>query len=146
MNDEWETPDDLYEKLNSEFGFQFDLCANKDNAKCGRWSGDVLDTAIAESEYSVFWMNPPYSRGNIHRCMDAALYLCGDGKTVVCLVRLDPTTDWFLSCVDGYAKEVRMLARRVKFKGADNCYNFPCCVVVFDGGRHDTDYYIWDWK
>ena len=29
----WETPDDLFQKLNKEFNFTLDVCANKENHK-----------------------------------------------------------------------------------------------------------------
>lgn len=33
-SDEWETPQDLYDDLNAEFGFNLDPCATDDNHKC----------------------------------------------------------------------------------------------------------------
>ena len=30
----WETPKELFEKLNKEFNFDVDVCATKENAKC----------------------------------------------------------------------------------------------------------------
>jgi len=31
------TPQDFYEKLNAEFGFELDVCATAENAKCARY-------------------------------------------------------------------------------------------------------------
>ena len=149
MNDEWETPDDLYLALDKEFDFEFDLCAQAHNAKCLSWSSNVSEFAVCTdtSLYDSYWMNPPYSRKNIDSCMGAADWIAGENKTVVCLVRFDPSTSWFQNIVDGRAAEVRMLDRRVKFKGAASAYNFPCCVVVFDGTKSaQTEYFIWGWK
>lgn len=36
-SDEWETPDELFDRLNSEFHFTLDACANSDNHKCDRY-------------------------------------------------------------------------------------------------------------
>jgi len=147
MNDEWETQDDLYQVLNQEFGFQFDLCANEKNTKCAHWSEDVQDFAvcIGVRDYDVYWMNPPYSRKNINKCMAAATYMNGHGKTVVTLTRFDPTANWFKSCVDGIAQEVRMLDKRLRFKGAAASYPFPCCVSVYRGRKYNTEYIMWGW-
>ena len=35
--DVWETPKDFFNKLNDEFHFTLDPCANKDNAKCDKY-------------------------------------------------------------------------------------------------------------
>ena len=35
--DMWETPKDLFDKLDEEFEFQTDVCAIKQNAKCKRF-------------------------------------------------------------------------------------------------------------
>ena len=34
QRDDWETPQDLFDKLNAEFNFTLDPCASNDNAKC----------------------------------------------------------------------------------------------------------------
>jgi len=149
MNDEWETQDDLYQVLDNEFSFDFDLCANKENAKTSAYSSDIEDFVICTDVhlYDNYWMNPPYSRGNIDKCMVSADIMNGHSKMVVTLTRFDPTADWFKNCIDGVAAEVRMLDKRLKFKGADSSYPFPCCVSIFYGERiKQTDYYIWGWK
>ncbi len=33
-HDEWETPDSLFDKLNNEFAFNYDLACNSKNCKC----------------------------------------------------------------------------------------------------------------
>jgi len=151
MNDEWETPPELFDKLDKEFGFEVDLCANHENTKCGMFTSDV--TQFVETDGQVirvmdwYWMNPPYSRGNIDKCMKAAWDLAQMGKTVVCLVRCDPSAKWFQKYVDGCATEVRLLKHRVKFVGAPSAYNFPCCVVVYEENvEGPTEYKLWSWK
>jgi len=159
MNDEWETPLDLFDKLNEEFNFVYDLCTkpNGSNSRCENWVYDlkVFTESKVPEQYGneSYWMNPPYSRGNIDTCMEQAVNLFKRGKTVVCLVRFDPSTKWFQEYVDSVASEVRMLDHRVKFQGADSAYNFPCCIVVYDPKLHPalnpialrTEYNIWGW-
>lgn len=36
-SDEWETPADLFEDLDSEFHFDLDACATKGNHKCEKY-------------------------------------------------------------------------------------------------------------
>ena len=36
-NEVWETPQDFYDKLDAEFHFNLDPCANDDNHKCERY-------------------------------------------------------------------------------------------------------------
>ena len=33
----WETPQDLFDKLNEVFNFDIDVCALKENAKCEKY-------------------------------------------------------------------------------------------------------------
>jgi len=152
LNDEWETPLYLFDKLKEEFNLNFDLCSSGFNNRCTNYSTDIEmfvragDDKIGDS----YWMNPPYSRGNIDMCMEQAVELLNRGRIVVCLVRFDPSTQWFQKYVDGVASEVRMLDSRVRFQGADSAYNFPCCVVIydpdFDPFEYCTNYNIWGWK
>ena len=34
---EWETPQDLFDKLNNRYRFTLDVCATKENAKCDNY-------------------------------------------------------------------------------------------------------------
>jgi phage N-6-adenine-methyltransferase len=162
QSDQWATPDDLFNKLDEEFQFEFDLCASRENHKCSAYSRDI-ETYVkfldATPPINSYWMNPPYSRGNIDHCMywgTAVLRLSELFPTIVTLTRFDPSTEWFQAYIDGVADEVRMLARRVKFVGAPSAYNFPCCVAIYnqperrvlhaDGVTNVTNYNIWDWK
>lgn len=36
-SDMWETPQNLFDELNSEFNFDLDPCATPENAKCERY-------------------------------------------------------------------------------------------------------------
>lgn len=58
-NQSWETPDDLFEKINQEFKFTRDVCASKENTKCSIfWTEE--DSCLDKSWDGVNWMNPPY--------------------------------------------------------------------------------------
>ena len=56
---DWETPKFLFDGLNAEFGFELDVCATPENAKCRRFF-TPQDDALSQHWEDVCWMNPPY--------------------------------------------------------------------------------------
>ena len=56
--DNWRTPDELFNKLNEQYGFRFDCCALPHNAKCQDFSSNF---EAVESINGTAWMNPPFS-------------------------------------------------------------------------------------
>ena len=60
--DEWATPQDLFDRLNAEFGFTLDVCANEDNHKTPRYFDKAMDGLAQDWTGEVCWMNPPYGR------------------------------------------------------------------------------------
>lgn len=155
-SDSWETPDDLYNKLDAEFHFEFNLCASEVNHRAQYWTDNIQQFVCGMSinNFNSYYMNPPYSRRNINHCMEWMVRLAERVDVpIVTLTRFDPSASWFKTFIDGVADEVRMLAHRVKFKHAPDTYNFPCCVSVFNrrietvpSNHHGTYYHIWSWK
>jgi phage N-6-adenine-methyltransferase len=84
--DLWETPADLFARLDQEFHFTLDVCATTANAKCWTWIPPELD-ALSEwqSWMGVCWMNPPYGR-QIGKWVKKAWESAQQGATVVCLL------------------------------------------------------------
>ena len=124
---EWATPQDLFDKLNSEFGpFVLDVCADQSNAKCARFFTKEQDGLRQLWEGKV-WMNPPYGRA-IGEWIKKAYNSSTWGATVVCLIpaRTD-TAYWHDYVMKG---EIRFLRGRVKFGGKGPA-PFPSAVVVF---------------
>jgi phage N-6-adenine-methyltransferase len=124
---DWETPQYLFDGLNAEFGFDRDVCATPENAKCREFFSPD-DDALAQRWDGVCWMNPPYGRG-IERWMKKAFRSAQDGATVVCLVPARTDTKWWHQ----YARrgEVRFLRGRLKFGCAKNSAPFPSAIVIF---------------
>lgn len=62
-NDDWGTPQALYDNLDAEFHFEIDLCANEVNHKHPRyWT--IEDDSLAQSwDGLVAYGNFPYGRG-----------------------------------------------------------------------------------
>jgi phage N-6-adenine-methyltransferase len=125
--DLWSTPQDFFDKLHNEFGFETDVCASVENAKCERFFTKE-DDGLAQVWTGVCWMNPPYGR-EIKQWMEKAYKSSLDGATVVCLVPARTDTAWWH---DYAAKgKVRFIRGRLKFGEHANSAPFPSAVVVF---------------
>jgi len=131
-SDMWYTPDEFYNKLNSEFNFTLDPCAPDTNFKCEKYYTEE-DEGLAQSwANEVVFMNPPYSKVKdwIQKAYDSR-----KNATVVCLVPSRTDTRWFHDYCT-YAKEIRFIKGRLKFGDSKNCAPFPSMVVVFEGIGH----------
>lgn len=124
------TPQDFFDKLNTEFGFTLDVCATSENAKCERYY-TKQDDGLSQPWSGSVWMNPPYGR-EIWRWMKKANEAAKEGATVVCLVPARTDTKWWHEYVIQH--EVRFIRGRLKFGGAKNSAPFPSAVVVMCGG------------
>jgi site-specific DNA-methyltransferase (adenine-specific) len=137
--DEWETPDWLFVFLDREFDFRVDAAARKHNTKTGLYFEDALsvDWAHQGGINPSYFLNPPYSAGNISRFMKKAYEESLKGAVVVCLVPVASDTAWWHTYVMK-ADEIRFIKGRVKFIGYDeqgkpirNSPTFSSCVVIF---------------
>lgn len=126
--DLWATPQSTFDALNAEFGFEVDVCAIADNAKCEMFFSPEIDGLSQDWGSAVAWMNPPYGRA-IKNWMRKAYESSLAGATVVCLVPARTDTAWWH---DYAAKgEVRFVRGRLKFGGVKNSAPFPSAIVVF---------------
>jgi phage N-6-adenine-methyltransferase len=130
--DDWETPPELFWKLDAEFGFTMDVCATPQNAKC-YWYWTKEDDALSKpwtGNGGVLWMNPPYG-SEIGKWVKKAYEESKNGVTTVCLLPARTDTAWWHDyCMRG---EVRFLRGRVKFVGAKSGAPFPSAIVIFRG-------------
>ncbi|MES2636655.1 MAG: DNA N-6-adenine-methyltransferase [Pseudomonadota bacterium] len=130
-NDDWATPDWLYQKLNSEFNFDFDPCPLK--AKF-----DGLQVEWGKSDF----VNPPYNRVDKPKFISKAYQEYQKGKTVVLLIPAATGTKQFHELILPNA-EVRFLKGRVSFKGTNskgiytekNKGNHDSMIVIFRGDK-----------
>lgn len=58
--DDWWTPQWLFDKLDEQYDFEFDCCADDDNTKCVYWSDNFIDN-MPHNDY-ISWMNPPFTK------------------------------------------------------------------------------------
>lgn len=128
--DLWETPQDLFDKLNNEFQFTLDVCATPENAKCDKFYTKEQD-GLKHPWKGTVWCNPPYGRG-IGQWVRRALFASVSGSTVVMLLPARTDTKWFHDYI--YKRnnvEIRFIRGRLKFGGNKNSAPFPSMVVVF---------------
>lgn len=96
LSDEWQTPQWLFDELNSEFHFDIDLCATRENSKCMLYTNNYLNFN-QWMNYKTAWMNPPYSnpRPFIEKAWDDSRFC-----KIVCLVKTDHSTRWWATFWD----------------------------------------------
>jgi len=114
--DLWETPQELFDKLNAEFGFDLDVCALPENAKCTRYYTPEED-GLKQPWSGVCWCNPPYGQG-VGDWVRRALFASAAGAVVVMLLPARTDTRWFHEYI--YRREnveIRFLRGRLKFGG-----------------------------
>lgn len=136
----FETPDDLFQKLDAEFAFDLDAAANSSNTKVSKYLSEADDSlTLSDWPGEVIWLNPPYGRG-LGRWYAAVYAQQQLGKTVVMLVPARTDTKYFHTYVwdieAGMPRpgvEVRFLRGRIRFKGAKSGAPFPSMVVIFRG-------------
>ena len=128
-NQDWETPDDLFEKINKEFNFMRDVCASPENAKCiNFWTEE--DSCLTKQWDGINWMNPPYKNMKV---FIKKAYEERDNAITVCLIPARTNTIWWHEyCMKG---EVYFIQGRPKFKGCIHGLPQPLALVVF--GREE---------
>jgi len=125
---EWETPQWLFDRLDSLFHFELDVCASDSTAKCQQYFS-VKEDGLKQEWRGSCWMNPPYGR-EIGRWVEKAyLSSLDEGATVVCLLPARTDTLWWHKyCSKG---EVYFLKGRLKFSNSKTSAPFPSAIVVF---------------
>ena len=130
VTDNWATPQDFFDKLNTEFHFDLDVCADEINHKCDKYYTKQQD-GLTMPWKGIVWCNPPYGR-EIGSWVRKALFASVGGATVVMLIPARTDTKWFHDYI--YKRdnvEVRFVKGRLKFGNSKNSAPFPSMVVVF---------------
>lgn len=149
--DDWETPQDLFDKLNTEFHFTLDAAASDTNHKCEHYY-TIEDNALQKDWDRSTFVNPPYGK-DLGKWVEKCFREAKKGNTVVMLVFARTDTKWFHDYVYHKA-EIRFLRGRLKFGGSVNNAPFPSMVVIYHwwdvphvddcphcGGKAEVRYY-----
>jgi len=112
IRDSWQTPLTLFNNLNKEFCFNFDVCASHENrlVKNNYWTKE--DNSLTKDWGVRNWCNPPYS--DIGPWVDKAIIEHTRGNTIVMLVPADTSVKWFKQAYDS-CNEVRFISGRISF-------------------------------
>lgn len=134
--DNWATPQSFFDRLNTEFNFTLDPCADRDNAKCSRYYTADDDGLAQDWAGERVFMNPPYGRviGDwVRKAYEESL----KGALIVALIPARTDTRYWHDYVMR-AKEIRIVKGRLKFGDGRNSAPFPSAVVIWDGDNVGT--------
>lgn len=71
--DQWSTPQDFFDKLNQEFCFSLDPCADETNHKCKKYFTEQDNGLLQDWTNETVFCNPPYGR-EIHHWVKKMLF------------------------------------------------------------------------
>ena len=129
--DNWSTPQDFFDKLNDEFHFTLDVCADENNHKCEHYYTKEID-GLSRPWIGTIWCNPPYGRKIGEWVRRAYIYSHIGPTTVVMLLPARTDTRWFHDYIYNKSNtEIRFIKGRLKFGGCKNSAPFPSMIVIF---------------
>ena len=110
-SDNWETPREFYDKLNSEFQFDFDPCPLFTGKITPDKDGLLIDWGKRN------FINPPYSRALKEAFVKKAIAESKKEKLCVMLLPVSTSTKLFHEYILPNAKDIRFVKGRIKFIG-----------------------------
>jgi phage N-6-adenine-methyltransferase len=133
IRQDWDTPQSLFDKLNQEFNFEWDLAASDKNTKCPKFFTQK-DDGLKQKWDGVCWLNPPYGdkTSKMVNWIEKAYNDCqiNTNLTVVMLIPARTNTRWFAKfCMK--AAEVRFVCGRPKFGDSKHGLPQPLILLVF---------------
>ena len=130
-SDEWETPQSVFDRLNSEFHFTLDPCATKQNHKCGLYYTKEEDGLLQNWGGQTVFCNPPYSK--IADWVEKAYRESRQDHTVVVLLIPSRTDTRYFHNFIYQRAEIRFVKGRIRFGDSTTSAPFPSMVVIFRG-------------
>jgi site-specific DNA-methyltransferase (adenine-specific) len=126
--DSWETPKELWNKLNEQYNFWIDCCANKSNHKCNRYY-EIFEDCDFIHDNLVCWMNPPFSKAytmfeHFFKVINkgVAIYRCDNMETKVWQKIILPNSSWIF-----------IFNKRIQYEGQEGKGSrFPSALFGFN--------------
>lgn len=135
--EDWETPQDFYDRLNAKYHFKWDLAASDDNAKCSCYF--TRDDNSLEQDWEGLsgnlFLNPPYGRELKLWVKKAATTGLKDKQNLVMLIPSRTDTSYWHDYIFNHA-EIKFLRGRLKFEVdgvSGDSAPFPSAVVIYTG-------------
>jgi len=135
--DDWETPQGLYDRLDSIYHFEIDAAADVFNAKAEIFFTKKYNNGLEQDWNRPTFCNPPYGREVKYWIQKGCLEAEKWGVPVVMLLAARTDTIAFHTYIMGRADFVYFIKGRIKFVGASGPAPFPSMVVVWD---HEREY------
>ena len=149
QRDNWETPQDFFDRYDRVYHFNLDAASSDENAKCEKHF-TIKDDGLKQNWAGhTVWLNPPYGRQIGKWVQKAYEESLKPDTTVVCLLPARTDTKWFHDyCTKG---EITFVRGRLKFinrnlpsyredgKFQKSPAPFPSMVVVFDNRKKEGD-------
>lgn len=142
-NQKWETPIELFDKLNEVFDFKYDLAAEDITAKCKNYYTPE-DDAFNYTWDQTSYLNPPYGREQIKWIERAYEQSKKNGNTIVCLIPARPDTKIWHNVIFNYAKSICFIKGRLKFGGSKDSAPFPSALIIFSNNLTDKQIELLD--
>lgn len=128
--EDWETPKELFDKLNEKFKFTLDVASSEENKKCNKYYTKKEDGLLQNWDDEIVWCNPPYGK-EIGKWVEKASKC---RSLVVMLLPSRTDTRWFHDYI--YQKtEIYFIKGRLKFVGAKSSAPFPSMIVIFNRNK-----------
>ena len=129
--DEWATPRHIVDPLSDAVGgFDLDPASGAENAPHATHTYTESDDGLHQPWFGAVWCNPPYSDkiAWIAKAHDAVR--SGDAQTVVMVLPVDTSTQWFHRLVVG-TPVICFVEGRISFGYGDGSPNFAQMLVAF---------------
>lgn len=134
-SDEYGTPKEFFDSINSLYHFTLDAAASDKNHKCNKYFTKENSSLDKDWSGETVWINPPYS--NIEAFMKKAMEETrkNENTKVVMLVPARTDTKWFHKYGTKAAK-ILFIKGRLKFENSKNkilnSAPFPSMLLYFN--------------
>ncbi len=130
--DDWETPPELFKRLDAEFNFTLDPCCTPQTAKCDKFFTRRENGLVQDWGNETVFVNPPYG-SQLGKWVRKSFESSRRGATVVMLIPSRTDTAYFHDYVYAYA-EIRFLRGRIYFYREGSPVGrapFPSLIAIF---------------
>ena len=129
-SDEWETPLELYTRLNERFKFTLDPCSTKENHLCDKYYTKEENGLCKSWKGETVFVNPPYSKIKqwVEKCYKEHET---NGTTIVMLIPSRTDTRYFHEYIYHKA-EIEFIKGRLHFSNSKNSAPFPSMIVIYE--------------
>lgn len=139
--EDWETPQDFFDRLNEQYHFNWDLAASGDNQKCNNYF-DKEQNSLAKNWGGLdgnLFLNPPYGRELKLWVKKASETQLMTNQYLVMLIPARTDTSYWHDYIFNHA-EIKFLRGRLKFEVdgvSGDSAPFPSALVIYTGDGDD---------